>query len=484
MSDTTHQACSEKPERVSATAIPPEGWPRLLPGAELLGQAAGSGLKEPPYLVRRRDGQVVQLSRLLYVIAAHMDGRDLSAIAETAGPALDIHITPDHVAYVAENKLAPLGLTAHRDGRTPTMEARNGFLALRCRTGVLPERTVNAIAQILKPLFVLPLVIAALAGLAACDVWLAVSGGLSSALGAVIRSPVLFLVLFAVTVLSLAFHEFGHAAACRYGGARPGRIGVGVYLVWPVFFTDVTDSYRLSKAGRIRTDLGGVYFNALWALIAGGAYLATAYRPFAVIVVTQQLMIVDQFMPWIRLDGYHIVSDLIGVSDLFTRIKPVMRSLLPGRPADRRVTELKRWARGAVTIWVLTTVTALSGMAVLVVLNASHFLERAWFSLVAQLHLIGHGAQTGDPLALTIGAVGTCMLLLPVAAMTFTYLLLCRGAGTSLAVRRGRRVDATLAASNRDEVPQCSPPRILHYRVRHGRPPVTHPTPPEGVTHA
>jgi putative peptide zinc metalloprotease protein len=41
-------------------------------------------------------------------------------------------------------------------------------------------------------------------------------------------------------------------------------IGVGIYLVWPSFFTNVTDSYRLSRAGRLRTDLGGVYFNAVF----------------------------------------------------------------------------------------------------------------------------------------------------------------------------------------------------------------------------
>lgn len=54
----------------------------------------------------------------------------------------------------------------------------------------------------------------------------------------------------------------------------------------------------------------------------------------------------DQFIPWVRLDGYHIVSDLIGVSDLFARIKPVMASLRPGRESDRRVTEPSRCARG------------------------------------------------------------------------------------------------------------------------------------------
>ena len=40
------------------------------------------------------------------------------------------------------------------------------------------------------------------------------------------------------------FHELGHAAGTRYGGASPGVMGVGIYLAFPAFYTDLTDSYR------------------------------------------------------------------------------------------------------------------------------------------------------------------------------------------------------------------------------------------------
>jgi putative peptide zinc metalloprotease protein len=98
----------------------PQSTPRLLAGTELIGRVAGSGLREPPYLARRRDGQVVQVSQLLYVIASQMDGRALAAIATDAGQRMDLRITPDQVAYVAEHKLAPLGLIAPRDGTPRT----------------------------------------------------------------------------------------------------------------------------------------------------------------------------------------------------------------------------------------------------------------------------------------------------------------------------------------------------------------------------
>ena len=57
-----------------------------------------------------------------------------------------------------------------------------------------------------------------------------------------IYHPGLFLPLFGAIVLSAAFHEIGHAAACRYGGGMPGKMGCGLYLAWPAFYTDVTDA--------------------------------------------------------------------------------------------------------------------------------------------------------------------------------------------------------------------------------------------------
>jgi putative peptide zinc metalloprotease protein len=421
-------------------------WPKLLDGTELLGQAAGSGLREPPYLVRRCDGQVVQLSQLLYSIASRMDGRDVAAICASAAEELELRIAPEQVAYVAEQKLAPLGLVPFRDGRIQPLQRRNALLALKFRVGVVSERSVNALAWLLKPLFAAPAVAAAIVALVACDVWLEASHGIAAGLGAVIQAPTLALALLGVTIVSLAFHECGHAAACRYGGARPGRIGIGIYLVWPVFYTDVTDSYRLSKAGRLRTDLGGVYFNALFALAAAAGYFATGWRPLLIVVVTQQLMMLDQFVPWVRLDGYHIVSDLIGVSDLFARIRPVIASLWPGRSPDRRVAELKRWARVAVTIWVLTTVAALAAMAGALILEAPRYLREAWQSLILQVHLVEGAMRIGSVVNALNGAAGASMLLLPVVGITVTYLLLCRSLGNLLAVRR-TRVDLTLAGA-------------------------------------
>jgi putative peptide zinc metalloprotease protein len=399
--------------------------------------------------VRRCDGEIIQLSQLLFELAGLMDGRAPEAIAQAAAAELQLRITPEQIAHVAEHKFAPLGLVSYADGSTAPMQRHNPMLALRHRVGVVPGRAVQRLAGGLQLLFFAPIVAVAVGALVALDVWLGITHQLSAGVGAIAKDPALMLVLFGVTILSLAFHELGHAAACRYGGARPGRIGVGLYLVWPVFFSDVTDSYRLSRAGRLRTDLGGVYFNALVAVGAGAAYLASRYPLLLLIAVTQQLLIVDQFMPWVRLDGYHVVSDLIGVPDLFARIRPILASLKPGVTPDRRVTELKRWARVAVTTWVMTAITALIGIGLLLVTNISGFLRGNWTALITELRAVDAAAHAGHVLLAVNTIVSFCMLTLPVAGVLLTYLMLCRGLGSSLAVRRYRR-DLTRAAA-RDE---------------------------------
>ena len=49
--------------------------PRLADGIELIGEFEDSGFKKPPFIARRRDGQVVQMPKPLYQLAEEIDGR-------------------------------------------------------------------------------------------------------------------------------------------------------------------------------------------------------------------------------------------------------------------------------------------------------------------------------------------------------------------------------------------------------------------------
>src|SRR6185436_4083749 len=109
------------------------------------------------------------------------------------------------------------------------------------------------------------------------------------------------------------FHELGHAAALRYGGGYPRSMGAGLYIVYPAFFTDVSDNYRLGRWGRVRTDLGGFYFNLLFSIGLVAVYALTGQEVLLLVVSLANLEILRQLMPLMRLDGYWVLADLTGV---------------------------------------------------------------------------------------------------------------------------------------------------------------------------
>src|SRR5215211_2068508 len=315
-------------------------------------------------------------------------------------------------------------------------------LALSLPVPILPRGAIRALAAVLQPLFLAPVVIAMLAGLAALDIWLFFVHGLVGSAQEVLYQPELFVLVFGLTLLGTLFHELGHASACRYGGAQPGRIGVGIYLVWPVFFNDVTDTYRLGKIGRLRTDLGGVYFNVIFALAIAGAYFLTGSEWLLLMIFILQLDILTQFMPYLRLDGYYVVSDLTGVPDLFARITPILKSLIPGRGTDRRVDELKPWVRVVVTVWVLSVIPVLLYVFGMLIWIAPQLYATAWDSFLNYQDKVQSAFGEGRVVAGVANLLRIVLLLIPVAGTTLAFLLFGKGLGAAV-WRRFERKDQT-----------------------------------------
>ena len=390
----------------------------LAEGVELIGEYEDSGFKEPPLLARRADGQMIQLTRLLYLVAAAADGgRDEQAVAAEVSERFGRPVSADNVRFVADERLRPLGVLALRDGTTPELPKRQAVFALRCRRPIVPERATNGIARVLvwlhSPAVVL-MVVLALAGL---DFWLFGVHGIAPALRSVIYDPTLLLAVLASTVIAAAWHECGHASACRYGGARPGVVGVGLYLVWPAFYCDVTEAYRLDRAGRLRTDLGGVYFNGIYALAAAAGYFATGQEAFLLVVFVQHTVVLQQLLPLLRFDGYYVLSDLTGVPDVLTRIKPIFRSLVPWRQNEPSVDELKPWVRFAVTAYLLALVPTLVFMFVSAAVSFPRIITTVHDSLGLLLERLRTAPDLTEA-ALAVVRIGG--LLLPAAAISLS----------------------------------------------------------------
>jgi putative peptide zinc metalloprotease protein len=195
-------------------------------------------------------------------------------------------------------------------------------------------------------------------------------------------------------------------------------IGVGIFLIWPAFFSDLTDSYRLGRRGRLRADLGGVYFNVVFMLLAGGLYALTGLPWLILFIALQHVVVAQQFVPFLRLDGYYVVSDLAGVPDLFGRIGPILSSLLPGRKPGRTVLELKPRVRLVVTAWVLTTVVLLTAGLGLLLAHLPQMLTVTSAFVQTQAGLLSNLARGKNVGAGLLGGLRLAALAIPLTGLT------------------------------------------------------------------
>jgi putative peptide zinc metalloprotease protein len=419
---------------VAPPALNPAGrrqsdYPHRAEGLELLGEMPGSGYRQAPALARRRDGQVIKLTGLLYQLIESIDGRrDYDELAAELSRRASKRATARDVEYLVEHKLRPLGVLREADGAQPEVSKANPLLALRLRAILSKPQLTRLITAPFTWLFSPVVMIPVVAGFALLCWWLITDMGLSAPLHQAFYEPAMILVVWALIIVGAAFHEIGHAAACRYGGARPGVMGAGLYLVWPVFYTEVSDAYRLDRRSRLRVDLGGLYFNAIFALAIAGIWAATGADAVLLVIAILLAQMVRQLAPFIRADGYHILSDLVGVPDLFAHIKPTLLGLLPTRWGQGGQHRLKPWARALVSAWVLVVAPLLAAMLAYFVLILPRLAATAWDSMRLEWAAATESWTNGDPAAVVVSMVSTGLVALPVLGIGYLLWLVARRA--------------------------------------------------------
>src|SRR5262249_50746599 len=126
-------------------------------------------------------------------------------------------------------------------------------LTLNLRVQTLSPRLINPITKVLQVFYEPPLLnpILLMAGL--YHWWLYRVHGILESIKDVLYTPGGLLLALAIVILAGMFHELGPAAALRHGGGRVRGMGIGLYLIYPVLYTDVTDGYRLGRWARVRT---------------------------------------------------------------------------------------------------------------------------------------------------------------------------------------------------------------------------------------
>jgi putative peptide zinc metalloprotease protein len=122
-------------------------------------------------------------------------------------------------------------------------------------------------------------------------------------------------------LLTLPFHELGHGSACRYYDCRHGSMGFAMYLIFPCFYTDVSDAWRLRRGPRVVIDLAGIYFQILCCGLFAALGLRTGHHVWGAALLMSHWSIVNSLKPYLRSDGYWVLVDIVGVPSPYRRVK-------------------------------------------------------------------------------------------------------------------------------------------------------------------
>lgn len=272
------------------------------------------------FVLRGRNGTRMRLSPVAYYLlengrAGHSREELAAGVANLTGRPVSVPEVEDAYLRLEEQ------VRSIEDSPVP---APSGFWLT---VPVIPESYVAPVARVVAYLFH-PAVAATLIALAAVTAGLAFVGGHVPAPGAE------FLAAYGLFFLSLIVHEFGHAGACsRYGG-RPSAIGFGVYLTFPVLFSNVTAAWEMRRWQRVVVDLGGIYLQGL----VGAGYLAASVATGSPTLVLAAALVgfscLLSLNPFFKFDGYWAIGDALGVVNLGRqrgRLLKYLRERLAGR---------------------------------------------------------------------------------------------------------------------------------------------------------
>jgi putative peptide zinc metalloprotease protein len=131
---------------------------------------------------------------------------------------------------------------------------------------------------------------------------------------------------YGLTLIMLkAIHELGHAFMSTRFGARVPIIGIAFLVMFPILYTDTTDAHRLkSKRQRVLIDAAGMLAElsiACIALFAWSFLPDSALRSAAFFAATTSwgLSLMVNLNPFMRFDGYYLMSDLCGQRNMQDR---------------------------------------------------------------------------------------------------------------------------------------------------------------------
>jgi len=126
-------------------------------------------------------------------------------------------------------------------------------------------------------------------------------------------------------VVVKTLHELGHAYTAKRLGCRVPTMGVAFMVLWPMAYTDTNEAWRLTDARqRLQVSVAGIATElivAVWATVAWSLLPDGPARSAAFVLATTSWVttLVINASPFMRFDGYFILSDLLDLPNLHER---------------------------------------------------------------------------------------------------------------------------------------------------------------------
>lgn len=180
---------------------------------------------------------------------------------------------------------------------------------------ILSKDKLHPITNILKHIFSKSYVIPIIICLCIFYLYLFIFENITSVSLSELKGSEVVLMYF-VIYATIFFHELGHLSACHYYNIEYKEIGVGLYLYFLVFYSDVSKTWKLNRKQRIVVDLGGIYFQLISIFFLYILSIIFNNVAFIYAIYLTILSILFSLNPFFKFDGYWIVSDLMGISNL------------------------------------------------------------------------------------------------------------------------------------------------------------------------
>lgn len=171
-----------------------------------------------------------------------------------------------------------------------------------------------------------------------------------------------FSIVMLLSLLGAFVHETGHASALVSSGCTQTEIGFGLYIYYPVLYTDVSEAWKLSRQRRALIDVGGVYFQSVFQLLLLGLFFINGSTVFIYFFLFNDLIMFRTMNPFLRMDGYWLVADLFGIFNLREQSTKliqhyVLKSFGSARVTQTPLQKLQPQTRVALAVYSLLSVT-------------------------------------------------------------------------------------------------------------------------------